>query len=497
MRFYQLGRESLWYDEVGSVDQATCALPSLFLDFFHDPPLYPLILRFWIKVFGVSETALRFPSFLFSIFSLILAYKIAKKLFNDDLALIVITLLAFSAFHIFYAQEARYYMLSFFLVLVSVFLFLKILEKHNIKSYYQLCIINILNLFANPLSFFLILLETVFLLRKNEAHKKLWIGLVSLSLFIFSFWGGLVFYNIKSDFGFFRERIILQTFLSPLQMLFETFETFASGGLRYGGTDYFLALAQNQNLGLFSIIWLNIIYAFLFLFSIPHFLKKQKNREKFYFIFLWLFLPILPFLILFRICSIRYFLVLLFPFYFIIAVGIYYAGTFKKTLLITLVFAFLPPLYLYYSRAVKIDLKGAISYINKNIKDYDTIIICPSMQSQILGYYYKYGAKYNVESGFRKDSLLRSNKSMVKGPFSVKQAENYFIGANNVDQLALLAKSNPDILTKLMQGQLWLVVTRWIPPQKEAEIRYYLERFLFLKDKTEFSGVFVYHFIPL
>jgi len=86
---------------------------------------------------------------------------------------------------------------------------------------------------------------------------------------------------------------------------------------------------------------------------------------------------------------------------------------------------------------------------------------------------------------------------MVKGPFSVKQAENYFIGANNVDQLALLAKSNPDILTKLMQGQLWLVVTRWIPPQKEAEIRYYLERFLFLKDKTEFSGVFVYHFIPL
>ncbi|MCX5698169.1 MAG: hypothetical protein NTX01_00500 [Candidatus Omnitrophica bacterium] len=64
LRLYRLGACDFWYDEVFSV--------LISKSFLHNwnPPVYFGILHYWIKLFGVSEFALRFPSLMFSVVSI-------------------------------------------------------------------------------------------------------------------------------------------------------------------------------------------------------------------------------------------------------------------------------------------------------------------------------------------------------------------------------------------------------------------------------------------
>ncbi|RKY36518.1 MAG: hypothetical protein DRP78_03400 [Candidatus Omnitrophota bacterium] len=122
LRIYNLGAESLWYDEVGSIDQATRSLPVLFSK-FHLSPLYFVLLKYWMRLFGASEFVLRLPSVLFGVGALFLIYKIGQMLFNTRVGLLSSLILAISPFHLFYCQEARHYSLFIFLTLLSNFFF--------------------------------------------------------------------------------------------------------------------------------------------------------------------------------------------------------------------------------------------------------------------------------------------------------------------------------------------------------------------------------------
>lgn len=491
LRLYHLGAESLWYDEVGSIDQATQNLSALFFNFQQDPPFYHLLLKYWIRIFGITEVAVRMLSCIFSIFSLYLAYKISYSLFNKRIALISTLLLALSPFHIFYSQEARYYILSFFLALLSVYIFLKLLNTNCKRYYYFISIINTLNLYTNPLSLVIIIAESIILLRKYSVYKKLWIGLQFISLSIFLFWAVPALHNISMDYELFKIRINLQAPVPSLKILVDTFETFIFGGLRYGGSDYYLMLGHY--LDRVYIILIKTLSLFLFFYAVLSFFRKRVQKESFYFIFLWLTVSFVFSLFFHRIYSIRYFLICLLPFYILIAVGIEKTGFLKGTLLSMLIISLLSPLYLYYSRCKKINWKDSTSYINQNIKYNDTIIISPSKQVLLLGYYSKYGIKYNKAIGYKMDSLLRQDKSMAKGSYFREIDKNYFIGVNDAVQLASLIKEKSDIFSK---NQLWLVVTRWTTPTEESKIRQYLEQFFALRERRDFTGVSVYRYKP-
>jgi len=62
LTLYKLGDNSLWYDECFSIDWANDSIKEI-LDYslLHDtnPPLYLIILHFWLKWFGDSEFVLR------------------------------------------------------------------------------------------------------------------------------------------------------------------------------------------------------------------------------------------------------------------------------------------------------------------------------------------------------------------------------------------------------------------------------------------------------
>jgi uncharacterized membrane protein len=94
-------------------------------------PLYFVLARFWVNIFGSSTTTLRAFSVVLSIISLPLAFLLARELFGRVLeAWIAIGLIAVSPLHLVYAQEARQYMLWVDLLLLTSWLLVLAL-KHT------------------------------------------------------------------------------------------------------------------------------------------------------------------------------------------------------------------------------------------------------------------------------------------------------------------------------------------------------------------------------
>ncbi|WP_341525475.1 glycosyltransferase family 39 protein [Nostoc sp. UHCC 0302] len=85
------------------------------------PPLYYLIARFWLQIFGNSVTAIRSLSVFISLLVFPCIYWLCQELFNVPLSLpgIAIALMAISPIHLVYAQEAQPYILWLVTILLS------------------------------------------------------------------------------------------------------------------------------------------------------------------------------------------------------------------------------------------------------------------------------------------------------------------------------------------------------------------------------------------
>ena len=62
LRLLMLGRESLWLDEIASWMFASKDLQHVLRSEPTNPPLYYLLLHFWMDWFGTSESAIRLNS---------------------------------------------------------------------------------------------------------------------------------------------------------------------------------------------------------------------------------------------------------------------------------------------------------------------------------------------------------------------------------------------------------------------------------------------------
>jgi len=144
LRIYNLGTESLWLDESISVDFSSGSIGSIIAEIAgrNNPPLYWIILHFWIKLFGTSEAAIRSISAIFGILAIFVTYLVGRELFNRRVGLIASLISAVSYFHVYYSQEARPYALLLLLSLLSFLFFTKIL-KHNKNWYYPCYFISI------------------------------------------------------------------------------------------------------------------------------------------------------------------------------------------------------------------------------------------------------------------------------------------------------------------------------------------------------------------
>ncbi|MEZ4521052.1 MAG: glycosyltransferase family 39 protein [Thermomicrobiales bacterium] len=125
LRLTMLNQQSLWFDEADIVVRAQRPWSDILSTFTvqgENGPLYNVMLAVWIRIAGISETAVRFPSAVAGILAIPAIYLLARRLAGPQAGLIAAGLLAINPYHLWYSQEAKMYSIVALLSILSTFL---------------------------------------------------------------------------------------------------------------------------------------------------------------------------------------------------------------------------------------------------------------------------------------------------------------------------------------------------------------------------------------
>lgn len=151
LRFVNLDRTSLWYDEAVSWSQSNGSFSELLTAVSADnyPPLHNIILWLTMPILGDSEIALRLPSAILGTIAVWLTYLVGKSIGSQRLGLLAAALLCFSPFHIWYSTEARMYALLATCGLGFLLSVLNVLKQPSRKWLALLTVFGVLFLYSH------------------------------------------------------------------------------------------------------------------------------------------------------------------------------------------------------------------------------------------------------------------------------------------------------------------------------------------------------------
>jgi len=149
LRFFRLGRQSLWFDEILTVHDISVPLTQIHRTILASPPLYHYILYAWTRLGFHSDGALRAPSAFFGALALPVFYEISRRYFDRRAALWATALLAISPFRILFSQELRMYSLVFLLSALCLWRWHEAVEKSTPRAWALYAIVLILGLYVH------------------------------------------------------------------------------------------------------------------------------------------------------------------------------------------------------------------------------------------------------------------------------------------------------------------------------------------------------------
>ena len=130
LRILLLPTKGMWLDETFSVwlaNQSVTDMLQWIVKIDQHPPLYYLLLHYWIARFGDTPYDARLLSALFGIGTIPIIYLIGKRMSGVAVGLAAAIFLAVSPFHIYFAQEARMYTLLTFNAAVAMYALVRLL----------------------------------------------------------------------------------------------------------------------------------------------------------------------------------------------------------------------------------------------------------------------------------------------------------------------------------------------------------------------------------
>ena len=147
------------------------------------PPLYFLLLKVWVSLFGQGERAVKSLSGLFYVLAVLTLYCLARDLYGDELALLSAALYACSPLAILSAQFARMYALLSFLSIVSTLLYVQFWVKGrtNPWRFAAFVVVNALGTFTHIAFFFTLFGQIVFHLFCQRTRFKKFVVAICLS----------------------------------------------------------------------------------------------------------------------------------------------------------------------------------------------------------------------------------------------------------------------------------------------------------------------------
>jgi mannosyltransferase len=200
LRFYDLGAESFWLDEVATTIEVRQSVPDLLTTGRLDqPPAYYLPIHFWVQIFGISEIGLRSFSALAGTGSIILIYLVGRRLFGKKVGLLSAFFMAISDFQILFSQEARNYSLFEFAALLSFLFFILYLRSMRKTHFVLYILVSIFMVYTNAYGVFILAAQNLFFVLQIRRYKSViisWVISQVLILFaIIPYFAPIVFGN--------------------------------------------------------------------------------------------------------------------------------------------------------------------------------------------------------------------------------------------------------------------------------------------------------------
>lgn len=398
LRFYGLGREGIWYDEAVSVAVSKLGFKDIIKWVFDNtaetnPPFYYMLLSLWTPLLGDSEAVSRIPSAIFGSLSIIAIYAVGRLLYNKRTGLVAALILAVSAFHLKYAQEARGYTLMVCLILVSYYSFLRLTIRRSTLYAAVYIISTALLVYTHYYGTMIILAQNIFCFTLLLKRRKIgavspggWIrlqvftGLVLLPGLIF-----LAVIALKIQKGFWvpdpSSEVIWQYFRIYagsiyLLIVFLAFTLYSAASLRKGKSPKEKKSTESAAEEPASPVGLS-------------------EGEKLFMLLVWMTVPILvPYLISLvssPILIFRYTIGASLAFYLLASKGI---GNMNNRWLITAAVGLILALSGfsisgYYNSVYKHQWRELMTYIETNAVPGDIIVVSPIYESVTAEYYHK------------------------------------------------------------------------------------------------------------
>lgn len=166
LRIATIDTRGLWLDEAVTVDQTTRSLlGAIFTQVGGThPPLFHILMHYWIGAFGLSEVALRSFGLLFGMLAIPAAYWAGRVLYDRRVGLVAAGLLAISPYHIWYSQEARMYTMMMFFGLLSVGFLALAIERNRVWYWLAYFLVTLLGLFTHYFFAFLVVGQVLYFL---------------------------------------------------------------------------------------------------------------------------------------------------------------------------------------------------------------------------------------------------------------------------------------------------------------------------------------------
>lgn len=410
--FFDLGRKSLWYDEVFSASHSQKTLKEIV--FYHPekeqmwnnahPILHYILMHFSFK-FGTSDFFARLPSALFGVFLIPLVFYAGREFFDFKTGVIAAFFAAISGLLVAHAQEARMYtQLAFFSLLSLIFIF-KILynEKDKKIDWIIFILASIANLYTHTFATLVLGTEIIFTCvilsvrivfnqdRKRSTHKLL----VFLSC--------IITIALISSPEFLKEHNLIKQHMGGGKL---------SRGVKF---DYSFLTKIFSQFTIPEYPAAMLIYTISFLCGLIFSIFRRPGR--FIIFILWTFLPI-GILLIFKakhFFNVRYIIFIL-PVYLICAaygiktffsiidkcikkiVPIFKRIDFILILLIALAFVLIQinyPIYKKFYTGEKDNWKAAAQYLKNNADEKD-LILADHGAFVCLGYYLKINKMNNL-----------------------------------------------------------------------------------------------------
>jgi len=478
LRLYRLDHQSLWSDEIGSVNQSRPGVAEIFYVNLNPgnttylaatPPLQYSIMHFFLLAKD-SDFMARLPSVIFGVLSILMIFIIGREFYGSRTGLFSALLMAISVYHIMYSQEARPYSMMIFFSLASFYCLWKAMKTEKQGHWYWagLVLFTVLNLYNHFFAVFAVLANVLvfcYLLYKLGSDRKRKAGLFVFCMLI----AFLIYLPLFKNIAYLDMSPV--TNAMPVEFNLGYYENLLS---RYGaGT---------------GIAFL--IYNLAFVAGLLSFRKKLDENVS---LLMLLAVPffVLSFVKLNHFFHIRY-VMFTFPVYLLFVSrgvdnAVEFAGSRLKPswsenkklaigfLAVLIVFGGLAvvPLQYYYNLPSRLaDWKGAARFVDENFGRNTTVIVESGYAGEIFQYYLDKGDKKFIHTSSSGNVTL-FRKLIAESSDAVYVAANPVYDSIAGKYFADKKAFGSEYFEKLGKMELIDWDNSWFPMEKEKE-RYFL-----------------------